>query len=336
MATTNKRTTSAKADKVEKAMNPMDTPDKFKMSSIGYSGLKLFDGVVETEIVDDLKFPKCNETYRKMMMHPSINAPINLHKQMVGKASYRMIEPKDATAEEKRRTQIVGDMLFKDMDHSFEDFVADAMTMLDYGFAPIEKVYRRRTKAAGSMYDDGLIGIKKLGLRNQLSIEKFLFADDGETVVGVKQDLTLLSDPYNRFRNRANTAVKIPISKIMLFTAGDNRQNPFGSSPLRNVYISWRYLQAIEELESSGVSKDLQGLPVLSVPAEYMSADASPEKKQAFANFQNLVRNIQMNSQSGVVLPMIIDPETRQSMFKLELLSNDGKKNYDTDKIKDY
>lgn len=343
MATTRKKKTTEagveqleQLDKAANPMNPMDTPERFKMSSIGYSGLRLFDGVVQTELVDDLKFPKCNETYRKMLLHPSINAPINLHKQMAGKATYRVLEPKDATQEEKRLTAIVSDMLFKDMEHGFDDFIADAMTMLDYGFAPIEKVYRQRTTSSGSLYNDGLIGIRKLGLRNQLSIEKFLFDADGETVIGVKQDLTLLSDPYNRFTNKSKTTVNIPRSKFMLITAGDNRQNPFGTSPLRNVYISWKYLQAIEELEASGVSKDLQGLPILSVPAEYMSAEASPEKKQAYMNFQNLVRNIQMNSQSGVVLPMIYDPETRQPMFKLELLSNSGRKVYDTEKIKEY
>lgn len=333
---TRKKTVTAEEVSIEKA-NGLDDPSRFKLGSIGYSGLKIFDGVVESEMVKELRYPESNKTYKKMMLHPAVNASVALHKNMVGKAKFRILEAKEATAEEKQQAEIIRQMLFQDMDGSIEAVVSEAMTMIDYGFAPIEKVFRKRTKEAGSLYDDGLIGIRKLSLRHQESIEKFIFDDDGENVIGVKQDIALLSDPYNRFSNKNSTSVVIPRSKFMLFTAGDTKSNPFGTSPLRNVYLPWKYLGAIEELEASGVSKDLQGLPMLSIPAQYMSPDASPEQKQFYSWCQNIVRNIQMNSQSGLVLPMIYDPETRQPLFKMELLSTEGSgKAYDTTKIKDY
>ena len=332
-----KKTTKAEEVEIEKAAYGMDDPERFKLGSIGYSGLKMFDGVVESEMVKELQYPESNKTYKKMMLHPAVNSSIALHKSMVGKASFRVIPPKDPTAEEKQRTEIVEQML-GDMEGTLEDLVSSAMTMLDYGFAPVEKVFRRRTKAAGSLYDDGLIAPRKLSLRHQESIAKFVFDDDGENVIGVKQDITLLSDPYNRYSGRikASNSVVIPRSKVLLFTAGDNKANPFGTSPLRNIYLPWKYLSAIEELEASGVAKDLQGMPVMWLPAEYFSEDASPAQKQFKAYAENVVRNMQMNSQSGLLMPVIYDPETRQPLFKLELLSTEGKKNYDTTKIKEY
>ena len=48
------------------------------------------------------------------------------------------------------------------------------------------------------------------------------------------------------------------------------------------------------------------------------------------------MRNLQMNEQSAVILPQVIDPESKQPMFKLDLLSVDGKKNFDISKIKEY
>lgn len=48
------------------------------------------------------------------------------------------------------------------------------------------------------------------------------------------------------------------------------------------------------------------------------------------------MRNLQMNEQSAVILPQMIDPESRTQMFKLDLLSVDGKKNFDISKIKEY
>ena len=332
---TRKKTNQTTEVEIEKAKG-IDEPERFKLGSIGYSGLKIFDGVVESEMVKELQYPESNKTYKKMLLHPAVNASVALHKNMVGKATYRVVEPKNATDEEKQRTEIIRQMLLEDMETSLESVVAEAMTMVDYGFAPIEKIFRRRTKDSGSLYNDGLSGVRKLSLRHHESIEKFIFDDEGEHVSGIKQDIVLLSDPYNRFSRKAKTSVVIPRSKFMLFTAGDTKTNPFGTSPLRNVYLPWKYLGAIEELEASGVAKDLQGLPMLSIPAQYMSPDASPEQKQFYSWCQNIVRNIQMNSQSGLVLPLIYDPETRQPLFKMELLSTEGKKNYDTTKIKEY
>ena len=319
---------------VEKALT-LDDPERFKLGSIGYSGLKIFDGVVETETVSDLKYPRSNDTFDKMLLHPAINASVELHKSMIGKASYRVVAPKDATTEEKYQTNTIDSML-KDMENTLEDVVAEACSMLVYGFAPMEKVFRRRTKQAGSVYSDGLVGIRKISLRHQRSISKFVFDDSGENIVGIKQDISLLSDPYNRYSNLAAKSPVIPRNKFLLFTAGSSKSNPFGTSPLRNAYIPWRFLTNIEDLETSGVAKDLQGTMVMWLPAQYMASDATAEQKQFFQYAQNVVRNSQTNSQSGFVMPRIFDPETRQPLFDLELLSTEGKKNYDTTKIKEY
>lgn len=49
-----------------------------------------------------------------------------------------------------------------------------------------------------------------------------------------------------------------------------------------------------------------------------------------------MIRNLQAGEQSGVILPSIYDPETKQALFKLELLSTDSKRGFDIDKIKEY
>ena len=117
-----KKTTKAEEVEIEKAAYGMDDPERFKLGSIGYSGLKMFDGVVESEMVKELQYPESNKTYKKMMLHPAVNSSIALHKSMVGKASFRVIPPKDPTAEEKQRTEIVEQML-GDMEGTLEDLV---------------------------------------------------------------------------------------------------------------------------------------------------------------------------------------------------------------------
>lgn len=321
---------------VEKALLPGEQVARMKLGEIGFTGLNVFDGVSDAEIKKELNHPNSVFTYKEMSYHPSVSAPLSLYTNLISKATFRVIPVKDASAEEKKQAELVQEML-NDMETPLEDVVIDAMSMSVHGFCVMEKVYRRRNKESGSMYTDNLIAPKKLALRSQETIEKFIFSDDGNEVVAVKQSLTRLKDPFGRFKKRTTTDVLIPRKKFLLFNTGRTRSNPYGVSPLRDVYLPWRYLTAVEELEASGVAKDLQGLPVLSIPAQYMAADASDDQKVVYEQFKNIIRNIQMNSQSGVVLPSEVNPDTKTPLFKLELLSTEGgKKAFDTTKIKEY
>lgn len=67
-----------------------------------------------------------------------------------------------------------------------------------------------------------------------------------------------------------------------------------------------------------------------------MSEDADDNQKAIRKYYEDCMRNIQMNSQSAMILPNAIDPETKQPLFKLDLLSLDGKKGFDITKIKEY
>lgn len=312
-----------------------DTPERFKLGEVGYTGARLFKGVSVEELKVELNHPNCFRTYKEMSYHPAINAPLSLYNAMVSKAKFRIKPIKDSSESEKQEALRVEEMLY-DMDISLEDVVTDVMSMAVHGFSVVEKVYRKRLKSTGSLYDDGLIAPKKLAFRSQESIERFIFDDSGNEVLGVRQNLTFTTDPYGRFNNRPTT-INLPRSKVMIFNVGRNKSTPYGTSPLRDVYVPWKYLTAIEELEAAGVAKDLQGLPVLNIPAEYMTEDASPEQKQIFEQFKNILRNLQTNTQSGIILPSTVDPDTKTKLFELDLLSTQGgKKNYDTDKVKEY
>jgi phage gp29-like protein len=46
--------------------------------------------------------------------------------------------------------------------------------------------------------------------------------------------------------------------------------------------------------------------------------------------------NLQNNQQASIILPALFDSETKQPLIKLELLRNEGKKNFDTVQVKEY
>jgi hypothetical protein len=271
-----------------------------------------------------------------MSYHATINSALTLFENLIGKADWKFKPIADATPEELKQAKLINEMMQDLTDQTWSEFISEAMSANMYGFSVHEKVYRRRLKANGSKHDDGVIGWKKLPIRNQETIEKFIFSEDGNEVRGVKQNLSAISDVYNRYSSRTNNEVILPRSKVMLFRAGKHKGDPFGKSMLRDAYLAWRFLTVIEEIEANGVAKDLAGLPVLKLPPQYLSSEASPDQKAIRAYYENVMRNLQLNQQSALILPQAHDPDTRQPLFELELLSLNGSKAMDTTKIKEY
>lgn len=317
--------------RIQKAVSAVDQPESFKLASIGYSGVDLAAGVTTAEMHKALNFPASIKTYKSMTYHPAVAAPLSLYDYLAGQASYSVKPPPNPTEEDLFRTKFIEECL-NDYQGDIKGTLSDAFTANIYGFSVLEKVYRRRLPARGSKYSDGLIGWKKLAIRNQESISKFIYDDEEDEVIGVRQSIS----KSNAGVSGGKSLVTLPREKFMLFTAGRARGNPYGVSPLRDVWLAWRYLTAIEELEAAGVAKDLQGIPVMRIPAQYMSADASTEQKALYETFKNIVRNLQQNTQSGVLLPSEVDDTTKAQLFSLELLSNNGQKNYDTGAVKEY
>ena len=310
-------------------------PERFKLGEMGHLGLKMFNGVTQGELRRELDFPNNLATYKEMQQHSTVNASLTLFETIISKASWLFKEPDRATAEEKEQCKLVNEMM-KDMEHSWSAFILDALSANSYGFCVTEKVYRRRYKSNGSLYNDGIIGWKKLPIRSQESIQRFEYSPDGNDIIGVFQNLTRVMDVYGQYGARSQSEVSIPLSKILHFRVGRHRGDPFGKSPLRDAYLAWKYLIALEEMEATGVIKDLNGLPVLYMPAQYLQNDADPEVVKIRTYYENALRNIQNNEQAAIILPQMFDAETRQPMFKLELLSDAGKKNYDIGKIKEW
>ena len=324
---------AARKKAIEKAVSPLDQPERFRMSELGNLGLRVFQGVPQEELKRELNWPASITTFKQMSYHSSINAPLTLFENIISKATWTYKPPIDATEEEKEQSKIINQMM-QDMDQPWSEFIRDVLSSNVFGFSVHEKVYRKRYKSNGSLYDDGLIGWKKLPIRVQESISKFIFSEDGNEIIGVQQNLSSINDIYNRFSRRSNL-VNMPRSKFMLFRTGKHRGDPFGKSPLRDAYLAWRFLSALEELEAMGVAKDLNGIPVLTLPPQVLASDASAENQAQRQYFENAMRNLQVGEQMAVILPAVFD-EQGKPMYSLQLLSSDGKKNFDLNKIKDY
>ena len=259
----------------------------FELSEQGYQGWNIFNGISQDEVKRELVFPSSIKTFKQMAMHPAIAAPLALFDSQLGKVDWKVQAPDNPTKKELSQTQFIRECL-DDMEHSFSDFIRDAASANQFGFSVHEKVFRYRTKDEGSMYSDGKIGWRKLPLRSQETINRFLFSSDGNDIIGVEQAFPS-SDPYGRYTGRTDMP-RLSIGaggKAMLFRVGKHRGVPTGASPLRDAYISWRYLTELEQLEAHGIARDLKGLPVLKIPPQYMSADATPDQRLIYEYYKN-------------------------------------------------
>ncbi len=324
-------------EEVQKLTNSsLDTPDRFRLGELGYLGVKIFDGVSAEELKAELTYPEAVNTFKEMQYHSAISSALNLYEVLLSQAKYKVVPPEKATDKELEEAKFIKECLLEDMEGTFKDFVSDCLSAQVFGFAISEKVYRRRLKANGSKFNDGKIGIKKLSLRSQDTIEKFIFDDSGNEIIGVKQNLALVQNTYGRFSARKDLTVVLPKSKFLHVRVGRHRGDPYGKSPLIGVYFAYKYLTTVEDLEGQALAKDLVGVPMLKIPASYLATDASADKKAIADYFKNMLRNLQQGIQTGILLPSDSDENSKSPMFQFELVSADGKKLVDTEEIKKY
>lgn len=236
--------------------------------------------------------------------------------------------PEDITPEARKALElaVLVETALHDMSNSWAETVAEVFTMIPFGFAFHEIVYKKRNgpnpdyPEQGSKFSDGRIGWAKWAGRAQETRFRWEFGDHGE-VLGMWQ----LAPPKFQLRY-------LPLSKALLFRTTGYKGNPEGKSSLRSAYRSWYYLKRIQETEAIGVERDLAGLPVFKVPAKMMSANATPEEKAVLAAIKKLVRNIRRNEQEGVVLPMEYDDDGNE-MYTFELLASPSRRQFDTNQI---
>lgn len=317
--------------RVKKASSDMP---RFQMSEVGYNGLKISAGIIHEEMKRELQFPMSVITYKQMSYDSVIAAALNYYEHMMLKTRFNFKPHPLATDEQKEYAIFMQDCI-EDMEHSWQDFIQEVSSMNTYGFCVNEIVLRKRLLSKGSKYNDGLIGIQKLPIRSQDSISEWNY-DDNQRLEGVTQTIAKVGKNGRVLLSAKGDKITMKREKFLLFRLGKKKDSPIGDSPLKGCYYSWKYKTSVEELESVGMQRDLSGVPIAWIPPQVMASDADPVVKEQYEHWKNIVRNTHNNQQAGMVLPLMYDENTKQPLFKFELLKNDGGKAYDTKSIKEY
>ena len=297
-----------------------------EMTELGTTGLRRSGGFVIDEYLASLRGSRGHRTYREMAENdPVIGSILFAIEKILLRLEWRI--DAGGESEEEEQVRLFIEECLNDMSDSWEQTLMSILSMLVHGWSYHEIVYKRRVSPIAddptkrSKYTDGKIGWRKWSIRAQETLWRWDIDDNGG-IQGLYQ-----IDPSS-YRGE----VHIPIEKALLFRPNVSKNNPEGRSLLRNAYRPWYFKKRIEEIEAVGIERDLAGLPVAYVPPEYLASNASASQTAVLNAITEIVQGIKRNEQEGVVFPLMFD-DAGHEMFRLQLLSTGGQRQFDTDKI---
>lgn len=294
-----------------------NTQQEGQTVEVGVTGVKIASGYVYDEFLPELQGQRGRRKYREMKDNDATVGALLTAIEMILRSVRFRVEPAQTDAD-NFHVEFV-ESQFDDMAYTFDDTLAEIMTMLPYGFSMFEMVLKRRD-GQNSKYDDGLIGTAKLAPRSQETVWEFDIDEHGE-LRGINQ-----WPPYG------GHSIYIPAERLLHFKTELNKGNPEGRSILRNAYRSYHFIKTIEMVEAIAVERELVGLPVAYIPAKALK-DAGVRAK-----YEQMVRDVKMNSQGGIVMPSDLYKDddgklSGQKQYEFKLLSSDGNRSIDTDKV---
>lgn len=290
----------------------------------GFTGLRTINGRIFEEAHRAFLYPQFYCTIAEMRKTAIIASALSVYKMLLSRVKWHVEPPVGATEEQKERAKFL-ESLKDDMENSWEDFIADVIEYLPYGFSVQEKVYRRRLTKNGSRYNDGKIGLRKIAPRAQETIERWEFSKDGRELLAAYQSLSRMENSYLYLENaNEDGSIRIARDKFMLFTADATRGNPQGNSILKGVYHSWRQMTILKDAEILAISKETAGIPVIRIPAKYMADDASDEDKAVYRACLVILNDLSNGTSKGIVFPSVINDATKKDEFGVDLLDRQG------------
>jgi hypothetical protein len=288
-------------------------PNAKAFGEIGVSGLKVFSGYLNEEYQQELRGQQAVKIYRQMSeTDPVVNAVLTAIVLILRAVDWR-VEPSNDSAPAEQEAEFARSLL-DDMSHPWGDTVSEIMSMLSFGWSYHEMVLKRRVGpdqkdgSTRSKFTDGRIGIRKLPIRSQDSMMRWEMQPDG----GI--------DGLWQMPPQGGQLLYIPIERALLFRTTSKKNSP------------------VEDMEAIGIERELAGLPVVSIPAKFLSSGASDADKAVLQQYVKIARDIKFNQQGGIVIPSDHYPTaagdpSSVAMVDVKLLTTGGRRAIDTDPV---
>lgn len=297
----------------------------------GTTGLKRAGGFVREDFLVELNGQQGVRKYREMADNsPVIGGCLFAIQMLIRNVKWR-IKPADDSPEAARYAELLSGMLFDDLDMPWSLLVSEMLSFLPFGWSMFELIFKRRlglnppvlpdgTRPLPSQFNDGLIGLGKMAPRAQDTLLRWEFDQTG-SLLGMHQ-----LDPWMGHQ------AYLPYEKCLLFRPTSYKNSPEGRSILRTAYRPYYLLTHIENTEAVGVEREYTGLPVIHVPAQWMTGAAGPEEVAQLEMVKHVGRNVKNDEQACLILPSLYDAGGNQ-ILKFEFAKAPGSRAWSTDPI---
>ena len=311
----------------------MDTPSKNKAKvELGYSGANTRFGQIRAdEFQNELKGKQGIRKYREMRDNDATIGAVMYATEQILRDVPRIVEPSDKKNEKAVEMAKWLETVFDDMEHSLDDHISEALSSLTFGFAVFEPVYKIRggpkfvDPKRKSKHSDGHYGIRKLASRAQWTIDSFKVDEKTGEILGVNQERSALTSNF------------IPKNKLVHYRTTTTNNDPSGRSILRNAFKSYVYLNTMQVTEGIAVERELNGIPIIRIPSDYLADDATEDQVAIRKMAERIGRDLKFNEQGSIVLPsdvwVVEDKATTHRLVDVELIASNGNRNIAIDPI---
>lgn len=296
--------------------------------TVGSSGLRMWSGrIVGEEPLQDLVGLQGVREYQKVANDSIAGAALAVFRMLMRRVEWKAVPADPQAAEDLDNAEYLEECV-QDLRPSWAMFVEQALSMLPFGWAYLELLYKLRDGQKeepwlSSKFRDRRIGWRAFALRPQDTLDEWRVNAEGE-LEGMWQ-----LDPI------ALKRVFIPVRKALHVRPQAYKDNPEGRSVLRSAYEAWFDKTQTRRFRGMGLERDLAGLPVVRLPSDYMADDADANKKATYASYKEAVTRTRRNRQEGWALPSDRDPVHGQYLFDFSLLTSGGQRQYDATSIID-
>jgi len=286
---------------------------------IGSSGLRISGNRLLEEYDNAWRQHQKARTIREMLVDPMISRSMWTFELLIRNVKWE-IEPANIDNESMRDAQFAREVLFKDQSQSWDEILSNHMTMLSWGWAWHELVWKRRQgmknrqePGLNSQFTDGRWGLRKTAFRGQNTLWEW-HLEPGGGVIAMEQ--------LDTYASPSRGQVTIPIEQSLLFRLSNYRDSPEGRSLLRAAYIPWYRKKNIATLQGIGIERDLVGLPFIRVPTEMMTS-TDPEVVALRNIFERMGSNIRRDEQAYIMMSSAKD-EHGDYLYDFSLVSTTG------------
>jgi len=290
------------------------------VKEMGTSGLRVIGGHLDEEFEDAWRQYRKARTIREMITDPMVSRSLWTFELLIRNVKWD-VEPADESNEAMLAKDFVHQVLFEDQSHSWSDALSNHLTMLSFGWAYHELVWKRRLgyrsvePGLNSKFNDGRWGLRKTAFRAQDTLWEWSKDPKTQEFDGMVQ--------MDSYAHPSRGTVKLPLEECLLFRLSNYNSSPEGRSLLRSAYVPWYHKKHTLTFQGIGIEHDLVGIPLIRVPANIMSPSASDDEVRVRNQFERMGANIRKDEQAFVMLPSVRD-DHGEYLYDFSLMSLPG------------